>query len=155
MNKHVRNGIITMICWVLFLTVVYGGYSLFQGASLAGLLDKETGGLISFSFFIGWALIWFGIGRHYSYDYAVKKELFCERYPSLDKSIVQKAFRYDYTSKMAKMLSRLFFVSVFVYVAANVRGEVTLRNVIYIGLLMVLSISTYLYYKAFRNYNVA
>lgn len=143
-----------MICWMLFLVVSYGFYSYVQRAPLSGLLDKETGGLISLTFFIGWSLVWFCIGRHYSYDYTAKKDAFYTRYPSLNDKVVAKAFLYEYTSKIAKMLSRVFFISVLAYVAANVHGDVSLRNCIYIGVLMALSILMYWYYKTHNNFSV-
>ena len=58
MDKHTKNGLISMMCWILFLIVLYGTYSYVQDAPLKGLLDKETGGLISLAFFVVWALIW-------------------------------------------------------------------------------------------------
>ena len=45
------------------------------------------------------------------------------------------------------MLSRVFFIAVPFYVAANVKDTVTLRNCIYIGILMTISIALYGYYK--------
>ncbi len=151
LNKHAKNGLITMTCWILFLAVVYGTYSYVQDAPLKGLLDKETGGLISLTFFVLWAFIWFAIGRHFSRDYEQKKEAYHNKYPSVSDELLTKAFRVEYFSNIAKMLSGVFFFSVLAYVAANVRGEVTTRNCIYIGVLMVLSIVTYLYYKTHKS----
>ena len=148
MDKHVKNGLISMVCWILFLVVTLGTYSYVQDAPLKGLLDKETGGFISLAFFVLWALIWFAIGQHYSRDYEQKKEAYRKQYPSVSESQLAKAFRDEYSSGIAKMLSGVFFIFVLAYVAANVREEVTTRNCIYIGLLMALSIITYWYYKA-------
>ena len=148
MDKHVKNGLISMMCWILFLVVTFGTYSYVQDAPLKGLLDKETGGFISLAFFVLWALIWFAIGQHYSRDYEQKKEAYRKQYPSVSESQLAKAFRDEYSSGIAKMLSGVFFISVLAYVAANVREEVTTRNCIHIGVLMALSIITYWYYKA-------
>lgn len=153
MNIHTKNGILFMLCWILFLIVIYVSYSYTLGAQLSGLLDKETGGFVSFAFFIVWALMWFGIGRHYSYDYTTKKAAYYKQNPSSDDRVVAKAFRNEYTSKIAKMLSGVFFMAVLAYVAANVHEEVTLRNCIYIGVLMVLSIAMYRYYKTHNHFN--
>ena len=147
MDKHTKNGLVSMMCWILFLIVLYGTYSYVQDAPLKGLLDKETGGLISLAFFVVWALIWFAIGRHYSRDYEQKKEACRNQYPSVSDELLNKAFRDEYFSKIAKMLSCVFFFSVLAYVAANVREEVSTRNCIYIGVLMSLSILTFWYYK--------
>ena len=147
-DKHTKNGLISMMCWILFLVGTFGTYSYLQDAPLKGLLDTDTGGFISLAFFVGWALIWFAIGRHYSRDYEQKKEAYRKQYPSVSESQLAKAFRDEYSSGIAKMLSGVFFISVLAYVAANVREEVTTRNCIYIGLLMALSIITYWYYKA-------
>lgn len=48
------------------------------------------------------------------------------------------------------MLSRVFFIAVPFYVAANVKDTVTLKNCIYIAILMIASIALYGYYK--KNY---
>ena len=40
MDKHTKNGLISMVCWILFLIVLYGTYSYVQDAPLKGLLDK-------------------------------------------------------------------------------------------------------------------
>lgn len=93
MDKHTKNGLISMMCWILFLIVLYGTYSYVQDAPLKGLLDKETGGLISLAFFVVWALIWFAIGRHYSRDYEQKKEACRNQYPSVSDELLNKAFR--------------------------------------------------------------
>ena len=150
MDKHTKNGLISMMCWILFLVVLFGTYSYVQDAPLNGLLDKETGGFISLAFFVGWALIWFAIGRHYSCDYEQKKEVYRKQYPSVNDELLNKAFRDEYFSKIAKMLSYVFFFSVLAYVAVNVRGEVTTRNCIYIGVLMSLSILTFWYYRTHK-----
>lgn len=50
MDKHTKNGFVSMMCWILFLIVLYGTYSYVQDAPLKGLLDKETGGLNSLAF---------------------------------------------------------------------------------------------------------
>ena len=147
-DKHTKNGLISMMCWILFLVGTFGTYSYLQDAPLKGLLDTDTSGFISLAFFVGWALIWFAIGRHYSRDYEQKKEAYRKQYPSVSESQLAKAFRDEYSSGIAKMLSGVFFIFVLAYVAANVREEVTTRNCIYIGLLMALSIITYWYYKA-------
>jgi hypothetical protein len=49
------------------------------------------------------------------------------------------------------MLSIVFFFAVLAYAVANVRGTVALRNGIYIGTLMVLSIICGIYYKKHRR----
>ena len=56
-------------------------------------------------------------------------------------------FKKAYFSDIARMLSRVFFIAVPFYVAANVKDTVTLRNCIYIGILMIISIALYVYYK--------
>ncbi|MCH5310942.1 MAG: hypothetical protein J1E57_03155 [Prevotella sp.] len=154
MNKHTKRGLISMMCWILFLAALYGSYSYRHRALLTGLLDKETGGVISFVFFIGWALIWFSIGKYYSYDYTTKKEEFHIQHPSLDAKIATKAFKYEYTSKIAKILSKLFFISVFAYTAINIHDDITQENCIYIGILMAMSVLTYWYYKVNSNATV-
>ena len=147
MDRHSKFGLKTMCVWIIFLTVLYGSYAVVTNSPLSGLLDKETGGFISLAFFVVWALIWFAIGRHYSRDYEQKKEACRNQYASVSDELLNKAIRDEYFSKIAKMLSCVFFFSVLAYVAANVREEVSTRNCIYIGVLMSLSILTYWYYK--------
>lgn len=146
-NKHIRNGIISMSIWILFLTILYGSYLLITKKDFSYFLDEETGGLISGAFFLAWALIWFGIGRHYSLDYEKKKLFYIKKYQDYDAATVSRIFRKAYFANVAQMLAKLFFVSVPFYVAANVRETVTLRNCIFIGILMILSIISYGYYK--------
>ena len=126
-----------MCVWIIFLTVLYGSYAVVTNSPLSGLLDKETGGFISLAFFVAWALVWFAIGRYFSRDYAQKKETWKRDYPAIGEAEIDKAFRAEYFSRLAKMLS--------------IRGTVTLRNGIYIGTLMVLSIICGIYYKKHRR----
>ena len=151
MDRHSKFGLKTMCVWIIFLTVLYGSYAVVTNSSLSGLLDKETEGFISLAFFVAWALVWFAIGRHFSHDYAMKKAAWKRDYPAIDEAEIDKAFRAEYFSRLAKMLSIVFFFAVLAYAVANVRGTVTLRNGIYIGTLMALSVICGLYYKIHRT----
>ena len=151
MDRHSKIGLKTMCVWILFLTVLYGSYAVVTNSPLGGLLDKETGGFITLAFFVVWALVWFAIGRHFSRDFTKKKEAWKQTYPNMDEMVIEKTFRTYYLSCLAKMLSIVFFFAVLAYVAANVRGTITLRNGIYIGTLMVLSIICGIYYKKHRR----
>lgn len=133
--------------WILFLVVLFGSYMIFTDSPFSDLLDEETGGFISGAFFLAWALIWFAIGKHYSRDYELKKQAFIKKYEAIDGNIVRSMFKKAYFSDIAHMLSRVFFIAVLFYVAANVKDTVTLRNCIYIGILMIISIALYGYYK--------
>ena len=147
MDRHIKNGIISMSIWIIFLVILFGSYLYLTDNPFSIFIDKETGGFISASFFLVWALIWFAIGRHYSIDYELKKQVFLQKYQEIDPMFVCKAFKKAYFSNIARMLSTVFFVSVPFYVAANVRDSVTLKNCIFIGILMALSIIFYIYYK--------
>ena len=151
MDRHSKFGLKTMCVWIIFLTVLYGSYAVVTNSPLSGLLDKETGGFISLAFFVAWALVWFAIGRYFSRDYAQKKETWKQDYPAIGEAEIDKAFRAEYFSRLAKMLSIVFFFAVLAYVAANVRETITLRSGIYIGTLMVLSIICGIYYKKHRR----
>ena len=133
--------------WILFLVVLFGSYMIFTDSPFSDLLDEETGGFISGAFFLAWALIWFAIGKHYSRDYELKKQAFIKKYEAIDGNIVRSMFKKAYFSDIALMLSRVFFIAVPFYVAANVKDTVTLKNCIYIGILMIISIALYGYYK--------
>ena len=133
--------------WILFLVVLFGSYMAFTDSPFSDLLDEETGGFISGAFFLAWALIWFAIGKHYSRDYELKEQVFIKKYEAIDGNIVRSMFKKAYFSDIARMLSRVFFIAVPFYVAANVKDTVTLRNCIYIGILMIISIALYVYYK--------
>ena len=150
MNKHIKNGIISMIAWMLFLVILFGSYLYLTNSPFSYFVDEETGGFISSAFFLGWALIWFGIGRHYSIDYETKKQVFIESHEGMDRYIIDKAFRKAYFSSGAKVLAIVCFISVPCYVAANVKGEPTLKDCILIGMLMLASIILYVYYKRNR-----
>ena len=150
MNKHIKNGIISMIAWMLFLVILFGSYLYLTNSPFSYFVDEETGGFISSAFFLGWALIWFGIGRHYSIDYEAKKQVFIESHEGIDRYIIDKAFRKAYFSSGAKVLAIVCFISVPCYVAANVNGEPTLKDCILIGMLMLASIILYAYYKRNR-----
>lgn len=150
MNKHIKNGIISMIAWMLFLVILFGSYLYLTNSPFSCFVDEETGGFISSAFFLGWALIWFGIGRHYSIDYEAKKQVFIESHEGIDRYIIDKTFRKAYFSSGAKVLAIVFFISVPCYVAANVKGEPTLKDCILIGMLMLASIILYAYYKRNR-----
>lgn len=55
-----------MSLWILFVIVVWGSYLYITKRPFSYFIDEETGGFISATFFLSWALIWFGIGQHYS-----------------------------------------------------------------------------------------
>lgn len=139
-----------MIAWMLFLVILFGSYLYLTNSPFSYFVDEETGGFISSAFFLGWALIWFGIGRHYSIDYETKKQVFIESHEGMDRYIIDKAFRKAYFSSGAKVLAIVCFISVPCYVAANVKGEPTLKDCILIGMLMLASIILYAYYKRNR-----
>lgn len=147
MDRHIKNGMLSMGVWILFLVVLFGSYMIFTDSPFSDLLDEETGGFISGAFFLAWALIWFVIGKHYSRDYELKKQAFIKKYEAIDGNIVRSMFKKAYFSDIARMLSRVFFIAVPFYVTANVKDTVTLRNCIYIGILMIASIALYGYYK--------
>ena len=147
MDRHIKNGMLSMGVWILFLVVLFGSFMTFTDSPFSNLLDEETGGFISGAFFIAWALIWFAIGKHYSRDYELKEQVFIKKYEAIDGNIVRSMFKKAYFSDIARMLSRVFFIAVPFYVAANVKDTVTLRNCIYIGILMIISIALYGYYK--------
>ena len=135
---------------MLFLVILFGSYLYLTNSPFSYFVDEETGGFISSAFFLGWALIWFGIGRHYSIDYETKKQVFIESHEGIDRYIIDKAFRKAYFSSGAKVLAIVCFISVPCYVAANVKGEPTLKDCILIGMLMLASIILYAYYKRNR-----
>ena len=147
MDRHIKYGMLSMGVWILFLVVLFGSFMTFTDSPFSNLLDEETGGFISGAFFIAWALIWFAIGKHYSRDYELKEQVFIKKYEAIDGNIVRSMFKKAYFSDIARMLSRVFFIAVPFYVAANVKDTVTLRNCIYIGILMIISIALYGYYK--------
>lgn len=147
MDRHIKNGMLSMGVWILFLVVLFGSYMTFTDSPFSNLLDEETGGFISGAFFLAWALIWFAIGKHYSRDYELKEQACIKKYEAIDGNIVRSMFKKAYFSDIARMLSRVFFIAVPFYVAANVKDTVTLKNCIYIGILMIISIALYGYYK--------
>lgn len=147
MDRHIKYGMLSMGVWILFLVVLFGSFMTFTDSPFSDLLDEETGGFISGAFFLAWALIWFAIGKHYSRDYELKEQVFIKKYEAIDGNIVRSMFKKAYFSDIARMLSRVFFIAVPFYVAANVKDTVTLRNCIYIGILMIISIALYGYYK--------
>ncbi len=147
MNKHFKRGLISMSLWILFVIVVWGSYLYITKRPFSYFIDEETGGFISATFFLSWALIWFGIGQHYSKDYDIKRNIFEQKNQGIDTKDLNLMFRKTYFANFAKTLSSLFFISVPFYLAANVRDLPSLKDCIIICLLMLLSITSYLYYK--------
>ena len=133
MNKHFKRGIISMSIWNLFVILLLGAYLYITKRPFSYFIDEETGGFLSATLFLSWALIWFGVGQHYSKDYDIEG--------------LNVMFRKTYFANIAKMLSSLFFISVPFYLAANVRDTPSLKDCIFIGLFMILSTISYLYYK--------
>lgn len=151
MDRHIKNGMVSMGVWIIFLVVLFGSYLTITDTPFSCLLDEETGGFISATFFIAWALIWFGIGRHYSLDYELKEQAFIKKYEGIDETIRLTMFKKAYFSNIAHMLSRVFFIAVPFYVAANVKDTVTLKNCIYIAILMIASIALYGYKRIIHH----
>lgn len=44
MNRHIKNGMLSMGVWILFLVVLFGSYMTFTDSPFSDLLDEETGG---------------------------------------------------------------------------------------------------------------
>lgn len=105
MDRHIKNGMVSMGVWIIFLVVLFGSYLTITDTPFSCLLDEETGGFISATFFIAWALIWFGIGRHYSLDYELKEQAFIKKYEGIDETIRLTMFKKAYFSNIAHMLS--------------------------------------------------
>lgn len=147
MNKHIKNGFISMLIWILFLVILFGSYTFVTKTPFSYFIDEETGGVISAMFVIVWTFIWFGIGKHYSYDYEIKKQLFLEKYQEINKTNLNKVFKKAYFSQIARILSKVFFVAVPFYIAANIREKPTIINCLFIGTFMAISIILYAYYK--------
>ena len=97
MDRHIKNGMLSMGVWILFLVVLFGSFMTFTDSPFSDLLDEETGGFISGAFFLAWALIWFAIGKHYSRDYELKKQAFIKKYEAIDGNIVRSMFKKAYT----------------------------------------------------------
>lgn len=150
MDKHVKNGIISMSIWILFIIILFGSYLYITEKNFSYFLDEETGGFISVAFFIGWALIWFAIGRHYSREYEIKKQFFIKEHQGIKIEQLEKIFKKIYFSDIARMLSIVFFVFVPFYVAANIKDTPRIKDYIFIGVFMVISIFSYTYYKKNR-----
>ena len=47
MDRHIKNGMLSMGVWILFLVVLFGSYMIFTDSPFSDLLDEETGGFIS------------------------------------------------------------------------------------------------------------
>lgn len=144
---------IFMFSWISFLVILYGAYSFITNKPLDMFLDEETGGFISLGFFTLWAFIWFCIGKHMSKDFAIKKSFFKQKYPLLKTEELNRAFTALYKAKIAKSISFVFFCAVPFYLAANVKGAITLKNTIYCGCFMIISIVLFLYSKSVSNNN--
>ena len=50
MNKHVKNGIISMMAWIMFLAILFGSYLYLTNSPFSYFVDEETGGFISSAF---------------------------------------------------------------------------------------------------------
>ena len=151
MDKHVKNGIISMSIWILFIIILWGAYLYITEKNVSYFLDEETGGFITAAFFIGWALIWFAIGRHCSRDYETKKQLYINKKNGIGIEQLEKTFKKIYFSDMARMLYKVFIGFVPCYVVANVRDTPTIKDYVFIGAFMVISMVSYVYYKKNRN----
>ena len=147
MNKHFKRGIISTSIWNLFVILLLGAYLYITKRPFSYFIDEETVGYLSATLFLSWALIWFGIGQHYSKDYDIKRNIFKQKHQDIDIEGLNVMFRKTYFANIAKMLSSLFFISVPFYLAANVRDTPSLKDCIFIGLFMILSTISYLYYK--------
>ena len=114
MNKHFKRGLISMSLWILFVIVVFGSYLYITKRPFSYFIDEETGGFISATFFLSWALIWFGIGQHYSKDYDIKRNIFEQKNQGIDTKYLNLMFRKTYFANFAKTLSfaLLYFCSV-------------------------------------------
>ena len=42
MDRHIKNGMLSMGVWILFLVVLFGSYMIFTDSPFSDLLDEET-----------------------------------------------------------------------------------------------------------------
>lgn len=147
MDRDNKIGLVFAIVWMLFVVVLFASYLYIKDYPVDYFIDEETSGFISLGFFCLWAAIWFFIGRHLSKDFAAKKFVYKQQYPLLTEEVINKAFKEWYFSKLARTLSIVMFCAVPFYIAANVQGDLTTKNYIYIGSLMILSTVLYWYSK--------
>ena len=57
MDRHIKNGMLSMGVWILFLVVLFGSFMTFTDSPFSDLLDEETGGFISGAFFLQFPLL--------------------------------------------------------------------------------------------------
>lgn len=150
MDKHLRIGMISMSIWILFLILLFSFYLYITKTPFSYLLDEETGGFISGGFFLVWALIWFCIGKHYSQDYDTKKKIFIKKYQEIDIKYLNAIFKKAYFADIARILSNVSFVAIPFYTAVNIKDTPHLKDYIFVGIFMIFSITTYIYYKKNR-----
>lgn len=47
MDRHIKNGMVSMGVWIIFLVVLFGSYLTITDTPFSCLLDEETGGFKS------------------------------------------------------------------------------------------------------------
>lgn len=150
MNNNVKTGLISMIAWILFVIILCGGYLLATHQTIEYFKDEDTGWVIPSIFFIVWALIWYGIGYHAHKKYIENKAVYMDMHKKDSREKAAVAFRSTYLGKQSKMLSRVFLCAVPFYVALNISEIGTAKNIIVVGILMIISVLLYSYHQTHK-----
>lgn len=147
MKDYLKYGIITLVVWNILLILMTILAASIRKVEYSYFFDDGIGGIGICAFLVLWSLIWFGIGYHSRKKYVQEKSFYKEKVPLVDEEQFNKEFIAYYISKHTKMLSIILATAIPWYIIGYVRGPFTIRDLIIILILALLSAISFWIYK--------
>lgn len=142
MDKHRKEfhkyGFMTMIGWNILLVILVFIGSVSKHISPNYIFDDGTGGIGMTIFLLLWSLIWYGIGYKSRKDYVLTRNMYREQ------NQFDNAFRSNYITKQAKLLSIVFATAIPWYMIGYVDFPMTTKDIFIITILAIVSVFSFL-----------
>ena len=143
MNNNIQNyckwGVAIAISWIVLSLSVYSITCLVEGVPFSENLEVDSW----LGFYIWYALAtlaWCYVGYGLRKEYATERDVYISSFKDLSKEKVDKLYKLHFIGRYTKILTALFVTAIPWYMIANVRDELRMKGIIYIGIFMVASL---------------
>ena len=143
MSNTIQNlckwGATFALSWNILILGVYSVMCLTEGVAFSDNIEVDSW----LGFYICYAmatLVWFYIGYALRKEYMTKREVYLSSFKELSKEEVNKLFKLHFLGRYSKILTAVFVTVIPWYMIANVRGDLRMKDIIYIAIFMIASI---------------
>ena len=143
MGKNTQNpckwGAAFALSWNVLILGVYTIMCFAEGVAFSENIEVDSW----LGFYICYAmatLVWFYIGYALRKEYVTKRDVYLSSFKDLSKEKVNKLFKLHFLGRYSKILTAVFVTAIPWYMIANVRGDLRMKDIIYIAIFMIASI---------------